>query len=101
MAVGWDGRAAFAELGWSIAVSFCSSVVAETVRVIIFRTSAIVPELPAPDLLIKLGLLTSSAHCGTRSLSLLSPGPVAPRGATKKKRKAAQARRSAAKSDKL
>jgi len=28
------GRAAFAELGLSIAVSFCSSVVAETVRVI-------------------------------------------------------------------
>eukprot|EP00960_Hanusia_phi_P022024 652646-Hanusia_phi.AAC.1 len=31
MAVGWDGRAAFAEqLGLSIAVSFCSSLVAET-----------------------------------------------------------------------
>eukprot|EP00960_Hanusia_phi_P031200 749145-Hanusia_phi.AAC.4 len=31
MALGWDGRAAFsAELGLSIAVSFCSSVVAET-----------------------------------------------------------------------
>eukprot|EP00960_Hanusia_phi_P019345 571532-Hanusia_phi.AAC.1 len=32
MAVGWDGRAAFAELGLSIAVSFCPSLVAETVR---------------------------------------------------------------------
>eukprot|EP00960_Hanusia_phi_P006873 196302-Hanusia_phi.AAC.1 len=31
--VGWDGRAAFAELvGLSIAVSFCSSLVAETYR---------------------------------------------------------------------
>eukprot|EP00960_Hanusia_phi_P037636 753040-Hanusia_phi.AAC.1 len=30
--VGWDGRAVFAELGLSIAVSFCSSLVAETVR---------------------------------------------------------------------
>eukprot|EP00960_Hanusia_phi_P024309 716464-Hanusia_phi.AAC.1 len=27
---GWDVRAAFAELGLSIAVSFCSSLVAET-----------------------------------------------------------------------
>eukprot|EP00960_Hanusia_phi_P021234 627070-Hanusia_phi.AAC.1 len=46
---GWDGRAAFAELGLSsIAVSFCSSLVAETVRIIQVRTSPIpVPKLPA------------------------------------------------------
>eukprot|EP00960_Hanusia_phi_P009741 283714-Hanusia_phi.AAC.1 len=35
MAVVWDGGAAFAELGLCIAVSFCSSVVAETVRVVL------------------------------------------------------------------
>eukprot|EP00960_Hanusia_phi_P067053 766535-Hanusia_phi.AAC.4 len=43
--LGSDGRAAFAELGFaSIAVSFCSSLVAETVRVLSYCT---VPELPA------------------------------------------------------
>eukprot|EP00960_Hanusia_phi_P012852 375515-Hanusia_phi.AAC.1 len=71
MAVGWDGRAAFAELRLShIAVSSKAFKAARfksllslrpgadprtTVRrVRSFRTSPIVPELPAPDLLINL-----------------------------------------------
>eukprot|EP00960_Hanusia_phi_P017395 512416-Hanusia_phi.AAC.1 len=73
------GPVAFAELGLSIAVSFCQ-VLLSLLRQFesLFRTSPIVPELPAPDLLIKSRFLFSSAPGRTAACRVPSPAAAGP-----------------------